>query len=315
LGHRQSTNVLRRCSSLGLVRSFRVLRAPSRCAATASSRTRSDIAAPPMRFSSLQRFPARSSILRKAGLTSPDRLTSSGFLNLSTFFDPLRACRPYFMPDPLLGLNPSEPFSYRVAVRRLRRRSPLDVGPRSPPSRTLVLPDTARRRCRFTEPLDSSMPPKRLALISPSVSARPKPCRSQTRRPLRGGRNHLGPTDSAHLAVAEAPTKPNAPSLLPRSRPKPKAQQNRTQTLFSSEPKPCRVLSKAEALSIRHRDLSRVGSSVPSSSGPKSLPLRPPSLQEAETPLRVGVCSPRREAEASFWGGRAAQLPETRKLR
>lgn len=219
------------------------------------------------------------------------------------------------MPDPLLGLNPSEPCSYRLAVRRLRRRSPLDVGPRSLPSRTLVLPDVARRRCRTTEPLDSSMPPKRPALISPPVPAGPKPCRSRTCRPFRSGRNHLGPNDSAHLAVAEAPTKPNAPSLLPRSRPKPKAQQNRTQTLFSSEPKPCRVLSKAETLSICLRGRSRVGSSVPSSSGPKSLPLRPPSLREAETPLRVGVCSPRREAEASFWGGRAAQLTETRRLR
>jgi hypothetical protein len=43
-------------------------------------------------------------------------------------FHPPRACWPYFMPDPLVGLHPSEPCSSRVAVRRLRRLALLDVG-------------------------------------------------------------------------------------------------------------------------------------------------------------------------------------------
>jgi hypothetical protein len=68
----------------------------------------------------------------RACLTRP--LASSGFLDLSTPFDPPRACRPCFMPDPLMGLRPSELYSHRVAVRRLRRRSPRGVGPRSSPS-------------------------------------------------------------------------------------------------------------------------------------------------------------------------------------
>jgi hypothetical protein len=81
-------------------------------------------------------------------------------------------------------------------------------------------------------------PPKRPTLLSPSVPAEPKLCRSRTCRPFRCGRNHFGPNDSAHLAEAEASTKPNAPSFPPRSRPKPVPQQNRTQTLFSSGRKP-----------------------------------------------------------------------------
>jgi hypothetical protein len=52
------------------------------------------------------------------------------------------ACRPCFMPDPLMGLHPPEPFSSRAAVRRLRRPSPLAVATpppaveRRPPKRT-----------------------------------------------------------------------------------------------------------------------------------------------------------------------------------
>jgi hypothetical protein len=61
------------------------------------------------------------------GVASPGRLRPQVF-STSRRFDPPRACRPCFMPDPLMGLHPSELCSYRVAVRRLRRRSPLDVG-------------------------------------------------------------------------------------------------------------------------------------------------------------------------------------------
>jgi hypothetical protein len=69
-----------------------------------------------------------------AGFASPDRLRSQVF-STSQRLHPPRACRPCFMPDPLMGLRPSELFSCRVAVRRLRRRSPLDVGSTRTPSR------------------------------------------------------------------------------------------------------------------------------------------------------------------------------------
>jgi hypothetical protein len=57
------------------------------------------------------------------GFASPDRLHLQVF-STSWRFDPPRACRPCFMPDPLLGLRPPELSSSRVAVRRLRRLSP-----------------------------------------------------------------------------------------------------------------------------------------------------------------------------------------------
>jgi hypothetical protein len=95
-----------------------------------------------VRFAPLQRVPARSSSMM-IGFASPDRLRPQVFSTSRRFSNPPRACRPCFMPDPLMGLNPSELSSYRVAVRRLRRRSPLDVGPCSSPSRNAC---AARRR-------------------------------------------------------------------------------------------------------------------------------------------------------------------------
>jgi hypothetical protein len=60
------------------------------------------------------------------GLASPGRLRPQVF-STSRRLHPPRACRPCFMPDPLMGLCPSELSSSRAAVRRLRRRSPLAV--------------------------------------------------------------------------------------------------------------------------------------------------------------------------------------------
>jgi len=57
--------------------------------------------------------------------TSPDRLRLQ-VLATSWRLHPPRACRPCFMPDPLLG-SPFRAFSSRAAVRRLRRHSPLGV--------------------------------------------------------------------------------------------------------------------------------------------------------------------------------------------
>jgi hypothetical protein len=72
--------------------------------------------APPMRFLPLQRLPAQDS-----GLSSREyhtRLpTPSGFLNLLTL-QPSRACRPCFMPNPLMGfaLQSVAPLTQPYAV-------------------------------------------------------------------------------------------------------------------------------------------------------------------------------------------------------
>jgi len=58
-------------------------------------------AAPPLRFRPLQRFPARSSGLL-VEFAWPDRLRLQVFAT-SWRIHPPRACRPCFMPDPLLG--------------------------------------------------------------------------------------------------------------------------------------------------------------------------------------------------------------------
>jgi hypothetical protein len=75
------------------------------------------------------------------GLPHPTHLRPQVFSTSRRFHLP-RACRPCFVPDPLVGLHPPELCSSRAAVRRLRRRSPLVVGrPRSScsSSRTEVL--------------------------------------------------------------------------------------------------------------------------------------------------------------------------------
>jgi len=90
------------------------------------SRARAATTAPPMRFAPLQRLPARGSSLM-ARFASPGHLRPRVFSTPRRLHLP-RACRPCFMPDPLMGLHPSELFSSRAGGRRLRRRSPLVVG-------------------------------------------------------------------------------------------------------------------------------------------------------------------------------------------
>jgi hypothetical protein len=58
------------------------------------------------------------------GLPTPDRLRPQVF-STSRRLHPPRACRPCLMPDPLMGLRPSELCSPRQAVRRLRRLAAL----------------------------------------------------------------------------------------------------------------------------------------------------------------------------------------------
>jgi hypothetical protein len=87
--------------------------------------TRAVRTAPPMRFAPLQRLPAQSSGLT-AWFASPHHLRPQVF-STSRRFRPPCACRPCFMPNPLMGLHPSELSSSRAAVRRLQRQCPLDV--------------------------------------------------------------------------------------------------------------------------------------------------------------------------------------------
>ena len=59
-------------------------------------------------------------------LASPHRRRPQVF-STSRRFTPPRACWPCFVPDPLMGLCPSELCSPHRAVRRLQRRAPPDV--------------------------------------------------------------------------------------------------------------------------------------------------------------------------------------------
>jgi len=82
-------------------------------------------AVPPLRFSPLQRLPARGSG-NLVGLSTPDRLASSGFLNLLT---PLSApgLPALFHAGSARGVRPSELCSFRTGGDRLRYHYPLAV--------------------------------------------------------------------------------------------------------------------------------------------------------------------------------------------
>jgi hypothetical protein len=134
---------------------------PPRRRSRRNARATSMTAAPPMRFAPLQRLPARDSGLM-TGFASPDRLHLRVF-STSWRLDPPRACRPCFMPDPLLGLRPPELCSSRAAVRRLRRLSPHVVwmNPSSPPHRCADLCARPARRCRNSAARDPNAGPVR----------------------------------------------------------------------------------------------------------------------------------------------------------
>jgi hypothetical protein len=117
-----------------------------------------------MRFVSPSACPRSPQQLRWPGLPHPTACVLR-FSRPPDAFDPPRACRPCFMPDPLMGFRPSELCSCRVAVRRLRRRSPPDVGPRSLPSR----PPTSRPPPKW-QGLD-----RRSLTPAPPASARRRP--------------------------------------------------------------------------------------------------------------------------------------------
>jgi hypothetical protein len=109
-------------------------------------------------------------------LASPHRLRPQVF-STSRRFDPPRACRPCFMPNPLMGLRPTELCSPRAAVRRLRRRCPPAVW--NTPNRTCTRrPGDAPKHtpqhlgCRVHAPCRSTVPSPE---TDGALTARPKP--------------------------------------------------------------------------------------------------------------------------------------------
>jgi hypothetical protein len=162
----------------------------------------------------------------RACLTRP--LAPSGFLDLSTLFDPPRACRPCFMPDPLMGLRPSELSSRRVAVRRLRRRSPLDVGParRHPTSRSRSHPCRPKPPRIRTAAVFPPEPKPRRAEPLPPTSTAPKHRRAERsrhppvpkpRRMRRAARcvRIRRPTRIGHRSAPRRPEGPRRPNRSP----------------------------------------------------------------------------------------------------
>jgi len=93
------------------------------------------------------------------GLPHRTRLRPQVF-STSRRLHPPRACRPCFMPDPLMGLHPSELCSSRAAVRRLRRPSPHAVGQPLPAR-------TSRTEVRYEPDLPE---PPRLQGLAPRES-------------------------------------------------------------------------------------------------------------------------------------------------
>jgi len=100
---------------MGFGSSSEEAQAPSRCLEPLVSQkpgadpmTGRQLAAPPLRFRPLQRLPSSEQRPELVGPASPDRLRLQ-VLTTSWRLHPPRACRPCFMPDPLLG-SPSRAF-------------------------------------------------------------------------------------------------------------------------------------------------------------------------------------------------------------
>jgi hypothetical protein len=139
-----------------------------------------------------------------AGLASPGRLRPQVFSTSRRFFDPPRACRPCFMPDPLMGLRPPELSSRRLAVRRLRRRSPLDVGP------TRIHLDVPLPLAPAKAEASSNPDSRRLSSETEASSGR------NSRRPSRQDRSHAEPNGRPTLVRRSVPPGTEAPLGAPK---------------------------------------------------------------------------------------------------
>jgi hypothetical protein len=151
---------------------------------------------------------AAASLMR---LASPHRLRPQVF-STSRRFDPPRACRPCFMPNPLMGLRPSELCSPRAAVRRLRRRCPPVVGhtPNETCSRRRV--HTPKRTLRHLG--CRVLAPCRSMVRSPETASAPK-LRSEDLHNEAPPARQLGEAPKRHssLPPSRQPGRPKPPAL------------------------------------------------------------------------------------------------------
>jgi hypothetical protein len=262
-----------------------------------------------MRFAPLQRLPARSSSMM-VGLATPGRLRPQVFSTSRRVSYPPRACRPCFMPDPLMGLRPSELCSRRVAVRRLRRRSPPGVGPTRfhldvplplTPVKAETSPDPNNRRPFYQD--RSPGRPKRLLPTSPAPKHRraerspdprePKPRRagqllnSPGPRSLRAGRSSAPPAPKRSRTVRPPdPPKPSAEADRPVGRDAlPSARRSEDRRPSGIDPRP--VDPKAPAVRTV-RSPVRDPRASSGSSDPTRTPPRPKPYRECEgsSPMR-----------------------------
>jgi hypothetical protein len=152
---------------------------------------RAEATAPPLRFLPLQRLPARGSGIMD-GLASPGRLRLQAFATSWRLLPP-RACRPCFMPDPLLGFalqsfppleQPDTCFQglspHAVGIANRARKPP------APDSRWCL--GSAPARSHWLEPGPLSDPP-----TSGSCSARESATPDRLFKPTRA-RSSPGPS-------------------------------------------------------------------------------------------------------------------------
>jgi len=103
--------------------SFRALQGSSR-RDFAPDRSAASVPAPPLRSLPLQRLPAMGQRHEWAGCSTTRSACVFGFSQpLDAFIRPT-ACRSCFIPDPLLGLRPSEHFPFAQPCAVIRRRCP-----------------------------------------------------------------------------------------------------------------------------------------------------------------------------------------------
>jgi hypothetical protein len=223
------------------------------------------------------------------------------------------------MPDPLVGLHPSELFSHRVAVRRLRRRSPRGVGPRSGIHLNVPLPPAS---------VKASLPgPEQL----PSFPTRPKPRQSGTAATQPAGASTAEP--NGRPTLREPRRTPSCRTVTPLS--EAETSSSRTVTRRSATPRGYLLSSRARppepegpfGASVRPplRNRSPIESSVrPHSPTPKrrraERPLDPPAPKRRRTrrpalrastrrPPRFGHQPDLREPEDSFRPDRSLAFP------
>jgi hypothetical protein len=112
-------------SSPELAFPFRVLRLPSGRAFRSRPKPFASHAAPSHEVPPPSAFPRSEQRHTMAALPTPSRPAPPGFLNLMTPLCPPRACRPCFVPDPLLGFTlqslapPVQPHAVSGAVALL----------------------------------------------------------------------------------------------------------------------------------------------------------------------------------------------------